>query len=484
MFKKLRLPVWLLITLGGVFLVHIPSFFEPFYYGDEMIYLTLGEGIHRGLVLYKNLHDNKPPLLYFLAAIGGNVFWLRAILCFWMIATIILFWYFMKLLFKNNKTVIASTIVFAVSISLPFFEGFVANAELFMIMPTIAAFIVAWKGKGLKSAFLAGLLLSIAALFKIPSIFDIGAIIAIWIFALQFRIKNIRHFAIKTCLLLLGIAVPISITFVWYFLRGAFHEYLVAAFLQNFGYVSSWGTGSANQIPFLVKNGPLLLRTLFVIVSFVFLFFLRKKRSKAFLFACAWLITSLFAATLSARPYPHYFIQVLPSISLLIGLLITDDSFEQALVILPLTAAFLVPVYFQFWQYSSNIYIDRFQTLLTKSSSEYFDKFSPTVERNYELSRQIVQTTTATDTVFVWGDSAAIYALSKRLPPIKYVADYHITDFSSVDETLAGLNQNPPKIIVFLAESPPPQSIYLFAKLHYRQLEAAQNSSVWYNTSQ
>lgn len=480
---KFQLPLWLIVTLSSVFIVRIPSLFEPFYYGDEMIYLALGQGIRKGLILYKNIHDNKPPLLYFLASISGNVFWFRAILCFWIIATIILFWYFVKSIIKNNATVIAATISFAVLTSMPLLEGEVANAELFMLLPTIAACFVAWKGKGYRSAFISGLLLSIAALFKIPSIFDVGAVIAIWFFTLKFNKKDITTFILKVVTLFMGISIPIGITFLWYFIRGAGNEYLVAAFLQNFGYVSSW-RAVGEQVPFLVKNGPLLIRALVVVLSFLILFFLRKKRSRLFIFTCAWAVTSLFAATLSERPYPHYLVQVIPSVSLLVGLLFTDETLEQVLTIFPLIGVFFVAVYFQFWQYSTSLYFGRFITLLTKNTHEYFESFSPTVERNYEIAKLITTTTNVSDPVFIWGDSAGIYALSQRLPPIKYVADYHIKDFSSVEETITALEMNHPKMLVFLPESPTPEALSRFAKRYYYPMQSISGALVWYNTSQ
>jgi MFS superfamily sulfate permease-like transporter len=74
-----NLPNWLLGILALIFILRIPSFFEPYYYGDEMVYLTLGQGVRQGLTLYKDIHDNKPPLLYLTAAVAGNLFWFKVI---------------------------------------------------------------------------------------------------------------------------------------------------------------------------------------------------------------------------------------------------------------------------------------------------------------------------------------------------------------------------------------------------------------------
>src|SRR4030067_1377709 len=100
---KIHTPNWLVAVFAVVIILRIPSFFEPFSYGDEMIYLTLGEGVRQGMTLYKDIHDNKPPLLYLTAAVAGNVFWFKAILAFWNIITIVFFWHLAKALFTKNE---------------------------------------------------------------------------------------------------------------------------------------------------------------------------------------------------------------------------------------------------------------------------------------------------------------------------------------------------------------------------------------------
>src|SRR3990167_3870089 len=129
--EKIHLPNWLVGVLALVLLLRIPSFFEPYYYGDEMIYLTLGQGVRQGLTLYSQIFDNKPPLLYLAAAIAGNLFWFKAILAFWNLATIIIFWKLAEKL--SAKAAKIAVFIFALTTTLPLLEGNIANAELFMI---------------------------------------------------------------------------------------------------------------------------------------------------------------------------------------------------------------------------------------------------------------------------------------------------------------------------------------------------------------
>lgn len=79
--------------LGFVFIIlRLPSLFEPYWYGDEGIYLVLGQAIRKGLTLYSQIHDNKPPTLYYLAAIARTVFGFRLLLAVFMVPTIYYFY--------------------------------------------------------------------------------------------------------------------------------------------------------------------------------------------------------------------------------------------------------------------------------------------------------------------------------------------------------------------------------------------------------
>jgi hypothetical protein len=132
--EKLKIPHWLIAILVLVFVLRIPSFFEPYYYGDEMIYMSLGTGVRQGEILYKDIYDNKPPFLYLVATLAGNLFMFKAILAFWNLATIFIFWKLAeKLLNKNTNGIKIATLLFALLTTLPLLEGNIANAELFMI---------------------------------------------------------------------------------------------------------------------------------------------------------------------------------------------------------------------------------------------------------------------------------------------------------------------------------------------------------------
>jgi len=479
---KLHTPTWLFWLLIAILVLRIPTFFEPYAYGDEMIYLTLGEAIRQGIPLYKGVHDNKPPLLYILAAIAGSLFWFKIILTIWCLVTIYLFGRLTATLYpKNSRLQKIAVIIFSILTTIPLLEGNIANAEIFMIGLTIAAFIILLsKRASNKNLLLAGILFSAATLFKVPAMFDIPVIIFYWLITSKINKKSIIKISRKALFITIGLAAPIFLTFVWYFLRGAFKEYLIAAFLQNVGYLSSWRPEDV-QKSFLIRNTPLLARA-GVVTAGVFILYLKRKRlSKQFIFLTLWLLFSLFAVTLSERPYPHYLIQSVPATSILLAMFFTLKTIEQVLVIIPLFIFSFVPYFYNFWYYPTLPYYERFVKYINgKVSSESFaNSFNKNTTRNYKVADFIVQSTSPEDKVFVWGDTATIYALSKRFPPIKYIADYHVRDFYSIESLVRSLTSNPPRLIIMLPDSGTPIDLYFFVRENYVLIEEIDGAEIW-----
>ena len=449
------LPNWLVGILALIFILRIPSFFEPYYYGDEMVYMTLGQGVRQGLTLYKDIHDNKPPLLYLTAAVAGNLFWYKIILAFWNLITIVVFYKLAKFLFeKNQKAQKLATILFGLLTTLPLLEGLTVNSELFMIVFSILAFLILLK-KDVRSRgiFLAGVLFGLGTLFKIPAAFDAPVIVFYWLITTGFG--NWKKILKNTLILVAGFIAPLLVTLVWYFFKGALPEYIRAAFMQNVGYLSSFRPGDV-QKSFLVRNAPLLIRGLVVLAGSFILFVFRKKLSDKFTLFSLWTLFALFAIALSERPYPHYIIQAVAPISFLLAAFFTEKSLEQSLAVIPLALAFFVPVYYKFWLYPTTSYYLHFINFAVhkETKTEYFNGFSPNTNRNYEIAQFLVTSSKTSDRVFMWGpDSAAVYALSKRLPPIKYVVDYHILDYSTKAQEAKNIAAKSPKFIILTSDN-------------------------------
>lgn len=443
--SKILASYWLFLVLGLTFFLRLPSLFEPFTYGDEGIYLTLGQALRKGLVFYRDIHDNKPPFLYLLAALANSFSYYRLILFIWSFATIFMFFKLASLLFPKRKlAVIAPTIFFAILTSLHTFEGNVANAENFMMLPTIIGFYLFFKKDSQKVPwFLIGVLFSFATLFKIPAAFDFAALLVLFIL----MSKTINRALVAKCfLLVVGFLTPILATFVYYATKGALPQYLTAAFFQNIPYLSSWGMDKPQTVGLPL---PLICRGVLLLAIVAFLFVRRDKISTGTKLIILWFSFALFAALLSGRPYPHYLLQAIPALTLSFGLFFHKDKQKIVPLILSvgLIAAFLL---FKFWHYPNISYYQNFYQFLlgTKTKDEYFANFGGHTQALYQTAEFLETRSQSHEKIFVWGTQPSLYALVRRLPVGRYTTSYHIIDFNGYQETMEALIQNLPRYII------------------------------------
>jgi len=188
--EKSRGYWFLLITSFFFFLLRLPSLFEPYWYGDEGIYQVLGIAMNQHRLLYRDIWDNKPPLLYFVYSIfGSDQFWVRLFSLLVGLLTVIAFYFLVRKLFEKERIVWITTALFTLLFGLPLLEGNIANAENFMLLPIITAGFLVLKSTETKIPnakykllLTAGFLLGVAFLFKIVAVFDFGALLVFFCF--------------------------------------------------------------------------------------------------------------------------------------------------------------------------------------------------------------------------------------------------------------------------------------------------------------
>lgn len=445
----------LFFLLLVIIILRVPTLFEPHRYADEEIYLTLGQGLRKGLVFYRDIHDNKPPLLYFIAALAGNLFWLRLILLITHAAGVVFFWKLASLVFERKRwAIITSTWIFALGSTLPRLEGNIANGENFMIVPAILGAYYLYRTLVKPGKFdrlwvypVVGLLFSVAFLFKVPIAFDfVGLVVFWWMFAdSSFSLKAaFRKFESKKLwLMVAGFVIPIILSIAYYAMLGAFTPYFRSALLQNIGYLSTWGGESQG-----LMHNPLVWRGLVVAGITLLLLAISKKLSLASKFVGLWTLFSMYGALLSSRPYPHYLLEPLVPVSLLISLAILQNKINRWVPIFLILLIFAAYKQSSFWYYPTFSYYKNFIALALgeKSWDDYLELFA--AKRNYTISDYLKQRTDKEDRIFVWGTEPAIYALTDRLPVGRYTVSYHIVDFSAHEETIRALQAKPPLYVV------------------------------------
>lgn len=487
--KFLKKNWFILAVLVTVFLLRLPSLFEPYWYGDEGVYLTVGQSLLRGRLLYRDIFDNKTPLIYLLAAAsGGTLAWLRIFLLLSTLAATFFFYRLcQKFLSPKNPGVKIATLIFAFLTNF-LLEGNIANAEIFILLPTIAGLDLIFgqirtKNPRAVNFFLAGLILAFGFLTKVPALFDFGAVL---FFLILFKnSQKIFHFGKEELYLVAGYLLPIAFTFLYFALKGAFYPFFNSCFIQMLGYLSSWKTGAHSPSVFSLFKSELALRGILVLSLLALVWKFRKKFSEAALFSFVWFVLALFGATLSGRPYPHYLIQIVPPLAISFGLLFSSKNKLPMLTNTGIIIIVLSLALFRYWRQTwlaplPSYYQNFFQFVSgQKNREKYFAYFNPKMPQIYNLAEFIKASTQPTDEIFVWGDDPSIYALAQRLPAIIYTTAYHIKERGQEAAVLQTLSRKRVSLIIVDENSWKFPELVRWLKDQYLPLTGFDNYSVY-----
>jgi hypothetical protein len=484
--KKCESNLEMIILWFLTVILRIPNFFEPYWYGDEAIYLTLGVGLRNGLKLYTEIIDHKTPLIYYLAMVP-NQFYFRLLNFSWMLVTTTLFFSFAKKLFKDSTKAFISSLIFVLLTTLPWLEGHIPNGELFVMGFVMVGLTFLAKTSLFQNFFnkesedalvkneknetlllvVSGIFMGLGILTKVPALLDFGAAALIGWFAfsdmvsqktreLKDKIKLFKKFFTKSLTLLIGAMIPIIGSIIYFVSIGSGKDYLDYGLLYNIRYSGSWQPDFPSAFIgslFTLPGKALIMMMIIMIISFT-----RKKLSPIFKFTAGWFTLALFASILSNRPYPHYLQQIVPAFSLLVPVVLGGfGGIKTKLreVLLGLSLIFLsvyVALVLGVKPYSVGDYYSQFFKFVSGeiSNEEYDYSFNNLVKDNYAVAKIISET--GTDRIFIWGTNPMLYALSQTTPTSRFTVSFHIKDFKDHPRTLEQIKEEEPKIIIVMKD--------------------------------
>lgn len=414
----------LLVLFVVIFvLLRIPSLFEPYWHGDEGITLTVGQSIANGAVLYQDITDNKTPILYFVAALSDTLFIFKLITLIVSTGALLTFMQVRTLLL--GKTEYVSIVLFVLLAGTPLIEANIANAEIYMLLPTTLSILFYLK----KQYVLAGVFGSLSFLLKPPGVMEMGALVVHAFFT------NKKYWA-RIFKMAYGFFMPVVLIGLYFLLLGGFEPFIQEAFINNIFYTGSWRLLMDPKLWMVVK-----LVTLGIFLGF--LYRSKKSYSSSELLIYLWLVFSLFGATLSNRPYPHYLIQIIPPVALLAGSIYLKKYHAPAATALLAAVLFFCIIQFRLhpgaFHYSYQYYTQFTNPL-------FFDQKVLVTEK---VADHVLRNTAEGEPIFVWSDNSLIYAKTERPPATKYVSAYHITGNESREkEVIKTLTNNPPRLLV------------------------------------
>jgi len=379
---------------------------------------------------------------------------------------------------KNNNISYLTTFVFAVLFGLPVLEGNIANAENFMLLPILTAALIISSLKSFISLrkdqlsnlklFTAGILLGIALLFKIVAVFDFFAFL---VFYLILNFNSLKK-EIKLSLFAAGFLLPLSLVSLFFLFNSTFVDFVKAALLTNISYVNYANKIGSLPVLLLIKSFLLGGFLLFILVK-------RKTISQTTLFVWIWFAFSLFNAFFSQRPYTHYLLVLLPSLSLMIGLIFFDKKYQKITAVIFLATLLIVTIKFGILRSNKDIYY--YQNFISyamngKTFASYQAFFDRNTPFDYEIARFIKPKLNVYDTIFLWGNNAQLYQLIGVTAPTKYVVAYHITSYKDGSATTqTGIKTSAPKFIVVMSNAGP----IPFPLINYSKKIDINNTSIY-----
>ncbi len=483
--RRLLLLLTVLALSALPVLLLSPMFNTPFE-RDQGLYGVIARGWLHGAIPYRDLWDNKGPVLFlwYVAAfswLGENLIGPRLLAALAAGAAVPFVWASGAALLDRRAGLLAA-LLFALSFANIYLQAN-ANAEIFMLLPLAAGFWAFVRGaRGGSSWWFAvsGVLTALAVLTKQSAAFTLPAY-GLWlaVLALQYPGERRRHLT-AGLLVALGTGLGLAPFFVYFNHYGALDDFWYAVFLFNF----SW----AGHYPFVLKLLPPLLWDPMPLVGGAAVWFLAilgavhlwRRRDR-----WAWLILSFFAFSELAAQFigknsPHYNIQFLPAAALAgaVGLQVVIDSWRRGekrlgkvlMVCAALSVAGAAFVYA--WPDPK----DRFQ------AQYIFVNYADDSLQAQEIAGRVAALTAPDDYIYDFGYQSDIYFLADRKPASRWVHNRaYLVDNDLISEIMVDLRRSSPALILLTFEcgyfweetpdfecySPPPPALQRYLERYY-----------------
>ncbi len=331
-----------------VVVLRFSSFFESVIDSDESLYLLMAQSWLNGQPPYTEIWDNKPLGIYILFSLalivfGKVVISIRILACIAIISTSYLLYRLGNIIGKNGIGFLSGTLYAFNSLGN---GGMASNTEIFFTPFVTLAFYLLLSKRISPSRLPAkinfrllviGLLLGIGFEIKYVVIFEFITVLLIVGTSLYFQKNNSKYFSILQSYiwLSLGFILPLSLISLYFVFNGHFDLYFYANFIANKARTIDNAFSFAALIKAIlnqVKDNFLLWSCL--LLTPLYLSLNRgidsEERSKITVFI-AWFFGSLLGICYVFRGefWPHYFLQLTPSLCLLSSYLITRLIFTD-----------------------------------------------------------------------------------------------------------------------------------------------------------
>lgn len=433
--------VFLIVAIGVLQNGHVTSL-------DSGVFLTAGQRMNQGDLLYLDIWDHKPPGIHVVnslalrmfpgAVIGPHLFEGLAIL----VSTVILF--------LVLRSYFGTTAAFLGAVGLALFLPLRLIAvggnrpETFEVLWISFVYgLVLGKGptRGLKHSkrtvwigVVSGLSIGLASLFKPTALLHVFSVVFLVVLAGYGNIEAAVSRRIKTAVVVTGcLATGILLVHlpVLYLIgsTGAGGEYLWQAYGYNFLYAQSLPLGEyiLNLRQLVYSVWPQLF-PLIVLVPVALIRHLPRGSSKHIPVTgfTAWAIVEAFAVALPGRFFPYYLITLIPPLVLMAAIAAADivceiggesllsstNSSLRNFAAIALLASMVIPIFSQLLGIGNVAKVLLGENPFSRTTADPLAR---------EIAGVLRGASDSDDAVFVWGAAPELYFLSNRKPASRFI---------------------------------------------------------------
>lgn len=435
--KKIIGFIALIVLFGCV--LRLPYFFHTIQDIDEGEHAAVAAILmDRGLP-YLNAVENKPPGIFYVYLATYSLFGkynmtaVHMVTFFWTLATGVLLGFFAKKLGGKSAALLA--LLFYLTFSTALYPKMIAaNCEIFMALPYSLAVLLLWYAYIRENGyllFLSGFMSGLAVLTKQVAGVQVVAI-AVFILVLipllygkKRILPSIAAFA-KYCV---GFVLTVGGVALLLYKKGILADLIFWSITEPRRYISLGVASQDFMSQILAEFVPFVLSTVILwVLSCIWMKHvvagLRNQEKSLLshfsLFLILWLLTSIYAAFLGNRMYGHYFIQVLPPLSLMAALA-AGKYFDQK-----------SESRSRYWK-AAILALTVIPGIVFTGMAISFEGTTDTwgeMKPDFRPATEYIKThTRPNDKIFVWGWFPPIYVYSERTPSTRFVSAMMLTGY-------------------------------------------------------
>jgi 4-amino-4-deoxy-L-arabinose transferase-like glycosyltransferase len=430
---------------------------------DEGGFAYMGYTWMNGTPLFSDYVDVKPPLIYILYGIFESVFGatpkgIHTGLFIFNLGFTITFYFYIKQKFSFGTAMIGA-MVFILLSSLPNVYGFAAHATQLLLWPAIGGlWLTDYSLKNAKIVWLipAGILLGIAFLIKQQAIGFMLMAGFYLTYVTLIQEKNWKNWLTAGFILTLAAISPYICCIVWFYLSGDLNNFWYWTYTWPSQFAASQ-TGNTEIFNMMYGTVTRNIETFWYLgfVGIILSFFDRWSMENK-VFAALLTLFGFAALSVGFHYYPHYFVLLLPAVSLGVGLAfhfvyakLNLISPMKMLNYLAITLAFLLMFYAHYKPQKDYYTKTKKENIIRKVYG------TNPFQESYIVGNKIKNMSAEGDSILVLGSEPQLLFYSQLPSVSQHMHYYQLVDGGAHNDSLQSelitkVENSKPKYLVFI----------------------------------